>query len=138
MENKEQILDEVRQLCRQYLNEVPSKRRIWPKSIKERVLQLLELESSCEEVAAGSGIPVATIYAWKAARASAAAFLPVKVLEAKTIANSPVTVQQARQAVGRKRRSKRALTITVVMPNGIRFEGLDVNTALEVARRLDP
>lgn len=88
MENQEQIriqiLDEVRQLCSQYAAEVPSKRRTWPKSIKERVLQLLQMEIPCEEIGSRSGIPVATIYSWKMVMKKEPTFLPVQVVPERT------------------------------------------------------
>ncbi len=83
-QNQDQIVDELRQACCKCLNEVPSLRRTWPKSIKERVLRLVELGLSCEDVSRAAGISAATIYGWKAQRAQAQ-FLPVKVVEARVV-----------------------------------------------------
>lgn len=128
-QNRDQIVDELRQLCVQYQNEVPSRRRTWPRSIKERVLQLLQLELSCEEVAGLTGIPAPTIYSWKPRTENPEpGFLPVQVVAEKIL-------PERRPAAPRKRERKRTTpTIIVIAPNGTRFEGLDLKSALAVAR----
>ena len=37
---REQLLDEIEQIQRQYKDEVPGKRRAWPRSIKTRIQQM--------------------------------------------------------------------------------------------------
>ena len=128
--NPQQIVNEIRELSTQYLAEVPSKRRTWPKSIKERVLQLLQLES-CEEVSRQTGIPAVTIYSWTARIRSEAKFLPVKVVEEK---HEPVALRTVPRKRGRYK--KVTPTIIVVSPKGIRFEGLDIESALRIAREI--
>jgi hypothetical protein len=140
------IAEEVRQLCSQYLQEVPSRRRTWPGSIKDRIFQLLELGLSSAAIAGQTGIPIATIYHWKSVRLAslAPAFLPVKVVSDKAIlpkTQPPLQVMKTAQEPRRRRRRyrKRAVaapTIIVVTPQGIRFEGLDVCSALQIAARL--
>jgi hypothetical protein len=129
-QNQEQLVSEVRQLSSQYLNEVPSRRRAWPRSIKERVLQLLQLELSCEDVATLTGIPSPTIYSWKPKSQSVeSTFLPIQV-----VAEPPSSV---RPIEPRKRgRKKGSPTIIVIAPNGTRFEGLDLKSALALGREI--
>ena len=138
------IAEEVRQLCSQYLQEVPSRRRVWPKSIKDRIFQLLKLEVSSAAIAAQTGIPIATIYQWKSvsprlqAPSPAADFLPVKVVPNK-VTKPQVSPEPSKKPEPRRRyRGKRsaAPTIIVVAPNGIRFEGLDISAALQIAAKL--
>jgi len=127
---RDQVVDEIRQLCNQYRNEVPSRRRTWPRSIKERVLQLLQLELSADEVASLSGIPAPTIYSWKARPATDhPAFIPVEI-----VAKRQPSVRKAEPR--RRDRKKPFLTIIIIAPNGTRFEGLDLKSALEVAREM--
>jgi transposase-like protein len=128
--NPQQIVDEIRELSTQYLAEVPSKRRTWPKSIKERVFQLLQLEP-CEEISRQTGIPAATIYSWTARLRLDAKFLPVKIVEEKREPVVPRTVP-----LKRGRYKKVTPTIIVVSPNGIRFEGLDIEASLRIAREM--
>ena len=138
MENQPvtRIVDEVHQLCSQYLQEVPSRRRVWPKSIKDRVLQLLELELSSDAIAAQTGIPVATIYSWKSVWLKSSVFLPVKVVENKMVTARPEPPVKLKPKPRRYRMRSPTPTITVVAPNGVRFEGLDVASAFEIASRL--
>jgi transposase-like protein len=133
-QDRTEIAEEVRQLCAQYQQEVPSRRRTWPRSIKDRVFRLIELGMSSEAIAKQTGVPVATIYSWKSVHIKSQGFLPVKVIPDQTIAVEPKSLPPKP-----KRRYKPRLaapTITVVTPNGIRFEGLDVSAALQIAARL--
>lgn len=133
--DRDQIVNELRELCTQYAAEVPSRRRTWPKSIKERVLQLSQSELSCERIAGLCGISAATIYGWKAAagRAPAPTFLPVQIVEKKV---EPVAVRpESRPRARRRSRAKPTPTIIVIAPNGLRFEGLDVSQAMAIAER---
>ena len=138
MEDKNvvRIVDEVTELCAQYAQEVPSRRRTWPKSIKDRVLQLLQLELSCDSVANQTGIPVATIYSWKMAGKPEQVFLPVKVVQSHIPQVEPAPALEAKKAAKRRYRRRLATNIIVIAPSGIRFEGLDVSSALQIAERL--
>lgn len=130
-QNRDQIVDEIRQLCSQYQSEVPSRRRTWPRSIRERVLQLLQLEFSCEEVAGLTGIPAPTIYSWKPRMENPTpGFLPVQVVAKKTLPERKSPPPRRREC------KKPAPTIIVIAPNGTRFEGLDLRSALAVAREM--
>jgi len=135
METKEQLIDDVRQLCAQYLKEVPSRRRVWPRSIRGRVLALLSQGLACDEISQASGIPAATIYSWKSAAPPRDTFLPVRVIAKPVVPKNavPNPAGEPRRDRGRPRSTP---TIIVVMPNGLRFEGLTVASALELARGL--
>ncbi|MGK5086804.1 hypothetical protein WDW86_04545 [Bdellovibrionota bacterium FG-2] len=130
------IAEEVRQLCAQYLREVPSSRRTWPKSIKDRIFQLFELELSSAAIAAQTGVPIATIYSWKSVLIKSQTFLPMKVVPNKGIErrSKPTTVVTKKEPERQCRGD--VPTITVVALTGIRFEGLDVSTALQIAAKL--
>jgi len=130
-QNQDQIVSELRQLCSQYRSEVPSRRRAWPRSIKERVLQLLQLELSSEEVSALTGIPAPTIYSWKPEQQRPEpVFLPIQVVAEKPLPERKPAPPRRRE------RTKPAPTIIVIAPNGTRFEGLDLRSALAVAREM--
>ena len=137
------IAAEIQQLSAQYTQEVPSRRRTWPKSIKDRVLQLLEWEISCESVAKQTGIPAATIYAWKAADRQSRtpyppsqSFMPMKVVTGPTGVPQASTPARVKSEPGRQKRKRSVATIVVITPSGIRFEGLDISSALRIAARL--
>ena len=122
MGSQESLFEEVRQLYKQYEKEVPTKRRAWPNSIKERVFQLLRLEVSCQEINRQTGMPAATIYSWKARVKMTSGFLPVRVVSNDSHREriDPVVPKSP--------------TITVVLQDGIRIEGLTANLALEIVR----
>ena len=141
------LIEEVRQLVAQYLAEVPSRRRTWPRSIKERVLQLLKLEMACEAAGRATGIPAATIYGWKAAAGPSGmearpAFLPVQIVrDAPPLPASLNRPEEKRRGSYRQDRKKKSTVhsptlIVMTAPNGLRIEGLDPRTAIEIARLL--
>ena len=140
--NSAVITEEVRQLYAQYQQGVSSRRRMWPQSIKSRVFQLMELKISSTVIATQTGIPVATIYHWKSNRLRSRAFLQVKVISNKPVKThaglSPgMTTQPRRRYRSRVAVQKQgAPTITVVAPNGLRIEGLDVFSVLQIAAQL--
>lgn len=152
-----QLLDELRQICAQYAKEVPKKRRPWPESVRTRVLRLRFLGVSNHRVAQETGIPVMTLYCWKMpvqerARSLPAPepgaadgdFLPVRVVHRSTgllrlddaparrrrraKSSAPTTVTVKKQA------SDPALT--VVLPSGVRLEGLSLEQAIKATREL--
>jgi len=105
----EQIVSEITEIMDQYRREVPSGRRAWPESIKSRVLSLRRAGVRCAEISRRTGLPYYTVLEWRRGQ-SGFVELPV-VVEAKKV--STVTVP----TLG---------TITVVLPSGVRIEGMCV------------
>ena len=58
IDRAETLMDEVRQLRTQYVNEVGSGRRVWPRSIKARILELEQVGIPPKIIAAKTGVPV--------------------------------------------------------------------------------
>ena len=141
--NVAQIIEEVRQLCSQYQEEVPSRRRTWPRSIKERIFQLSELELSRNQISIQTGIPVSTLYSWMLHENRAQAFLPLKVIEneePKLLVKSDKPLARPDKVAAKKKSrgpyQKSLPTLIIVAPNGVRFEGLDLSSALKIASQL--
>ena len=132
--NQSDILDEIEQIAVQYQAEVPGKRKAWPQSVKDRVLELKIMGSSETEISHMTGISVQTIWSWKLKRkltelpAPTSYFLPVQIKP------STVTVEVASdKPVPIKRRArKKAQALTVVTPLGFRLEGLTLNQIVSV------
>lgn len=128
------ILNEIEQIAIQYQAEVPGKRKAWPQSVKDRVLELKRLGSTETEISRMTGISVQTIWSWKLKQkvtelsAPTSGFLPVQIKP------STVTVEVASdKPVPIKRRArKNSQTLTVVTPLGFRLEGLTVNQIVSV------
>ncbi len=59
------LIDEICQIKTQYVNEVGSGRRAWPRSIKERMVKLDKLGLPTKSVADRTGIPYCTLLLWR-------------------------------------------------------------------------
>jgi hypothetical protein len=137
--SREEIFVELRDLCAQYKAEVPGRSQAWPKSIKERVIELQQMGLGDTEISKSVPISAQTMYFWRHSRsvANRSEFLPVKVVETST-----VTVKKAEKssAVGRPRKKPPKLelrTVIVTTPSGYRIEGLDAKEAAEFISRVE-
>jgi hypothetical protein len=65
MEEIESLLSEINQMREQYVAEVGGGRRKWPRSIKERVLKLIDLGLRLRQIAERTGVPYETVCQWK-------------------------------------------------------------------------
>jgi hypothetical protein len=142
-EHQQQLLDELRQICTQYQREVPTRRRPWPESIRGRILRLKELGLSFHTIASETGIPAMTLYSWgpdgktRKRKKSNGAFVPVRVSAGPAVVRAPTTVTvPSRRKPGPRPSRKEVGTVTVVLTNGIRLEGLDTRSAVALAREL--
>jgi hypothetical protein len=59
------LMQEISDLRSQYVAEVGSGRRVWPRSIKERVTALDEMGVSAKQISQKSGVGYATILQWR-------------------------------------------------------------------------
>ena len=64
----DQVIGEILQMKEQYATEVQGPRRQWPKSIKERVLALVDAGVRMKLVGQRAGIPYETITQWRTER----------------------------------------------------------------------
>ena len=94
----------------QYRREVPSGRRAWPASIKGRVLKLGGMGLRCAEISRRTGLPYYTVLAW---RKSSASFVQLPVVKSEKVGTATVPTFGV---------------TALVFPNGVRVEGLNVDT----------
>lgn len=141
----EQLLSEVRDLFEQYQSEVPKKRKPWPESIKSRIATLWGLGVGNHQIAMEAKVPVQTLYSWRQRikKGREPGFTQVALAP-----RAPRrTGFQIRQDEERRRHELqpsrlegasevRPTTVTVVLLNGIRVEGLDAAAAAEFVRGL--
>jgi hypothetical protein len=139
-----QLLSEVRELFEQYQNEVPKKRKPWPESIRTRIVALWGLGVGNHQISMESKVPVQTLYSWRQRikRGKEPGFKQI------TIARSPRrTGFQIRMDEERRRANlqlsqlevaseAKPTTVTVVLLNVIRVEGLSAVGAAELIRSL--
>lgn len=118
----EQIFREIVELRTQYQAEVGSRRKAWPRSIIDRVFQLSRLGIKYRVIAERSGIPLNTIYSWESR--------PPKLREG-TFISLPVKEPVPSQAPPRRERAQEIPTVTVVMRDGTRIEGLPASGVIK-------
>ena len=129
------LFDEIHQLVNQYKQEVPGRRRAWPVSIKDRILEICTNgEMSLYEVANRSGIPYHTLLTWRFKDKKKAfkelAIVSVSPKPEPELKSATVTVMK------RRRYQKSGQTITVTVGNGMKIEGLDLNGAVRIVKQL--
>ena len=126
------LFSELEQICEQYKEQVPGKRRAWPKAVRERVEELEHLGINGYEISRRIPVPYMTIVSWRSkTKKEKSGFLPVAVVDKK---QRPTTVTVKR--LGHIESDSIAglsnsvpTTVTVVTPEGFRIEGLPVEFA---------
>ena len=123
----EKIISEINQMREQWFTEVEAgARRTWPKSIRERVMQLIGMKVSCKEIAKLTLIPYETIGQWRHYR---------KKMERRFHAVQVRNSNNASVTVAGTESESRNLTVTVTTPNGYRIEG-PTNEVLKILQAL--
>lgn len=108
-----QLVAEIQELTRQYHAEVSSKRKPWPKSIKDRVRELVSSGVPQKKTAELIDIPYATIMSWKnPKKKSKSDFHGLTVRPGSTVTVGPSDSQK----------SNPSLTVTVRTPEGYILE----------------
>jgi hypothetical protein len=113
----QQLTSEIKEIYEQYLAEVGAGGyKVWPKSIRDRVLLLSDLVGSAKKAAGLCDFSVDTIYQWRA-EVRKSHFKSIAVVEAKNksvTVTAPVRAEALEQELG---------TVTVTTPGGFRIEG---------------
>jgi hypothetical protein len=65
LERAEELIREIRQIREQYDSEVGSRRKPWPKAIKDRILELDSLGVPRKSIVGDTGVPYHTIQNWR-------------------------------------------------------------------------
>jgi hypothetical protein len=81
-----ELIEEIRQIREQYQAEVGSKRKPWPKSIRERVIELCDLGVAMPKIAEQIEVPYQTVTSWRKQKKSQPTF------HALTVSAPTVTV----------------------------------------------
>lgn len=129
----QQLIQEIRNLHSQYAVEVPKPRGPWPESIKARVRELWALGLSHKVISEATGVPAQTMYSWK--YNGKPGFTAVAVAKIEPVEASVQLSQSENLPIKSQTKisEPKILTVTVVMPNGVRLEGLDQAAALKFA-----
>jgi hypothetical protein len=130
------LMSEIFQLREQYTAEVGQGRRVWPRSIKERVEKLDEIGIAAKQISQQTGIGYETILQWRFKRRQRVKrqFHEVSVVpETKAIAKiDTVTVPKKSSS----KKFAKIGTVTVTTPEGFRIETSDMEMAVQLLREL--
>ena len=116
-EQSENLIQEIIQVREQYFAEVGAdKRRAWPKSIRDRMLELCAQKYNRKELAERTGVPYETIMQWLyVERHANRMFQPVHIKD-------DATVTVASKSTPKPIKTENS-TVTVTLPDGCRVEG---------------
>jgi hypothetical protein len=123
--SREELYSEIEQMLSQYREEVPGRRRAWPKSIQNAVRELHRLGLNWSEISKQTKIPYHTVLQWRVSKPKAS-FNELKIIpspsHSKILSSKSVPVN-----VG---------TVTVTTSNGVCIEGLFFESLLLLLPRL--
>jgi hypothetical protein len=130
------LIQEIRELREQYIAEVGEGRRVWPKSIKDRIQRLDEMGLSARDVSERTGVGYETFLQWRYQRRQLAKkqFHQINVKhESKAIAKiGTVTVPKVKTP----KISQKIGTVTVTTPDGYLVGALDLESAIFLLKSL--
>lgn len=130
VDRAESLMDEIRQLKVQYVNEVGTGRRVWPRSIKERIFELVDLGLPAAVIAKKTSISSETISSWKFQRRHGVdkRFHALSVKTALPAIANPGTV-----TVPENKIPKNPSLIVMTWPDGLRIESTDAQKLSTIA-----
>lgn len=133
LEQAEILINEISQLHDQYVAEVGSGRRVWPRSIKERVEELETLGIKAKNISQRTGIGYDTLLQWRYKRnqLNKRNFHEVKVSK-ELVKMGTVTVP----TFSEKKDLLKTGTVTVTTPSGYRIESNDTDSIIVLLKGL--
>lgn len=127
-----ELLAEIKQIRTQYLAEVGvGGYKVWPKSIRDRVLVYADLIGSTKKAADACEISAETIYQWRA-ETKRTQFKSLPVVQ-NTFKSVTVTEPNSKPS---NSPSDPTVSVTVTTPDGFTIAGLDAEQALEILLKL--
>lgn len=134
MNRRGELIEEIRQITSQYKDEVPGKRRAWPKAIKDRVRELNEIGMSMSAIGRELGLSYYTLHKWrKSKKRLSGEFHQLPMVVDREAARLVPQVRTAKKTAtvavtGAKAKSKPTnQTVTVTTPEGFRIEGISLS-----------
>ena len=133
-EQAEILIREIAELRSQYVAEVGEGRRKWPRSIKERAEKLDEMGIPAKQVGFKTGIGYETLLQWRYKRRLEfkKRFHEIKAPVKSLAKIDTVTVSKADSS----RDILKVDTVTVTTPEGFRVEMPNVESAVDLLKRL--
>ena len=134
------LMSEIRQFREQYVSEVGEGRRVWPRSIRERIEELENLKVPPKLIASQTGVAYDTILQWRYQRnqkfkksfhkleVSAASASEPKKEVLKTVTVTVPNLSPPPRDSNPKSTLIKSVTVTVTTPNGYRIESDNPDT----------
>jgi hypothetical protein len=131
VEVAEKLIVEIKQIRQQYNHEVGSKGKPWPKSIKDRVFQLIEMGFTLQSISDDTEIPYYSILNWRHRGKEKAKFEQFQELAVRSVVTGTATVAESSQSFIQK-----PAPVTVTTPGGYRIEAIDVTDVLKILKAM--
>ena len=129
-----ELFKEIRQINEQYKLEVPKLRRPWPTSIQARILELWKLGVSTHQIAEETGLPAQTMYSWRQrVKRTQPNFVSIPIIK-KRRRRSKLQLSQLKTVTTTQ--NTEFTTVTVVVGERVRLEGVSIEHAIRIAREL--
>lgn len=129
-EAAEKLIVEIKQLQEQYNYEVGSRGKPWPKSIRDRVFELIEMGFSMKSVSDDTGIPYYSILNWRHRGREKSKVQQFQELAIRPVLTGAVAATEC-SAVFQK-----TATVTVTTPGGYRIEAVDVGAVIKILKAM--
>jgi hypothetical protein len=146
MNKVQQIIDEINQIREQFKREVPGVGRAWPSSLRDRIRVLSQSGLSDREIFKRTGIPLPTIYVWRKGRCNElqanekpqGKFLSVQLKRNRTEGYQDPAKELIRNLNSGDLTANEfnGNGYVVVLPGGLRVEGLSLEAIVELSRRM--
>ena len=130
VEAAEKLISEIKQLQQQYNYEVGSKGKPWPKSIRDRVFELIEMGFSMESVSDDTGIPYYSILNWRHRGREKSKVQQFQELAIRPVATGAVAATESSPIF------QKTATVTVTTPGGYRIEAVDVGDVIKILKAM--
>ena len=123
MNEKEKLVEEIKQIITQYQSEVGRGRKAWPKSIRTRVEELFGLGLRGNAIASLTGLPYFTVLKMRPEKVKAAK--PVEAARKASFHRLEVASKKSHEiatVTATNLESKKTVTVTVTTPDGYQIQ----------------
>ena len=129
-EAAEKLIVEIKQLQEQYNYEVGSRGKPWPKSIRDRVFELIEMGFSMKSVSDDTGIPYYSILNWRHRGREKSKVQQFQELAIRPVVTGAVAATECSSVF------QKTATVRVTTPGGYRIEAVDVGAVIKVLKAM--
>jgi hypothetical protein len=129
VQTAENLIQEIKQIIQQYQIEVGSKGKPWPKSVKTRVFQLIDLGFTLQSISDDTGIPYYSILNWRHRGKEKAKSERFQELALTPNLSGSVAVTESCH-------NSQSAAVTVTTPGGYRIEAQDAGDVIKILKAM--